>query len=236
MSKNRRGLLFKLLVFLIPVIVLVLVASFIYLNSGRVFVFCVNKFTDINISYDSSKGNIFNEIQIEGLRVELKEKNLSCKVSTGYASADFKKLFKNRELVLNVKLERVSFSIGSEGDMSGKTTPVSSDSLLTLPFSLGQEFNNIDFKLDYKEDILKVLDVTALSQDIRFGGEYVYSRRKNNVLVDFKISFSPVLADSFPETLRKNMLSPDEGGWYSTTINYKGNPTFLKALYVLSAV
>ena len=52
--------------------------------------------------------------------------------------------------------------------------------------------------------------------------------------LDVKLSVSPDLALLIGEDIRSGILTLGDDGWYSAVIDYKGNPVFLKALYMVT--
>ena len=56
----------------------------------------------------------------------------------------------------------------------------------------------------------------------------IASRNKANI--DLKLSVSPEIAEKIAPDIRRNVLTLEDDGWYSTVINYSGSPVFLRAL------
>lgn len=215
--------------FLLIVLVLVILAgSILFVFADKIAAFSVDHLTEYRLSYDKW-GNPFDRSQVEGMLVEVKDKGIGLHAKEANFHLQLNELLTKRELVVYCEFKEVSPVV------LGKTQPTETGSdILAIPFSAGQVYGDVDFTLTFTGDTLRISSFRAISKDVRVTGDYVLFMKKDNISVDIKISFSPELSAQIDEDLRKNILSPDEGGWYSTVINYKGNPLLLKALYSIT--
>ncbi|HPN72653.1 MAG TPA: hypothetical protein PKZ41_01500, partial [Candidatus Omnitrophota bacterium] len=69
------------------------------------------------------------------------------------------------------------------------------------------------------------------SEDIVVEGDVYWNRSRNAVSIDMAFSVSPELAAGAGSGIKERLLTSKEDGWFGTSIAYKGNPDFLKALY-----
>ncbi|MFH1552097.1 MAG: hypothetical protein ABID83_00445 [Candidatus Omnitrophota bacterium] len=215
----------------IILLVIVLACSMAVFFWDKIAAFSVNRFTDYGVAYDKWVGNPFGKSEIEGLSLELKNEGILIKANQTLFNFRTGRLLRQGQLFLGCEMKGVSFAF------TGKSQPDtnSADDILAIPFGPGQKYERITFTASLDKKTLKVSDFRADSKDVLMRGDYTLIRGKNEIAIDLKISFSPEMADLFAEDIKNNVLSLDEEGWYSTIINYKGNPVFLKALYSLAA-
>jgi len=195
-------------------------------NLKRLALFSVNHFSGHQISCVGWRGNPLGRSTMEGLSVILEGGG---KISAEKALLDLNagKLLRERAVVLSCELSGVSF-IPKPGET------VSPEGVMAALYDPAQKYEKVKLDLFLDGDITRVSDFSADSTDMRLSGDYTLRRGSDNVNIDLKISFSPAAVSEMGEGAAAKILYPDENGWRSTVINYKGNALFLKALYSLS--
>ena len=196
----------------------------------RVGAFYINHFTDFRFEYDEWGPSILDRSNIKGAHIVLKGSGAG--IRAGDIQFDFNavKWIIDREAVLSCQMKGVTFEVDEE-EVPRLLSP---DSILAIPFNSLQEYDSISFKLFSNSKVIQLSGFNAHSENIRMKGDYSLFKDRDEVSVDFKISFSPEFSASFNEDIRENVLSLGEDGWYSTIINYKGNALLLKALYTFT--
>lgn len=200
------------------------------LNAGRIISFSVNAFTGYTLTYDRWKGNPLAKSELYGLELRIKGKDFSVSAERGYLDLDLPAFLKDRKLHIEVRLKDAVLAsppLGKEGMDPG-------DNVLSEVFKAREVYDEVAFVVWMGPREVKIEQFIANSGNIRLQGDYSLQKDKDVIDLDLKLSFSPQIAGSLPQEVRENVLSPDEGGWYSTVINYKGNPIFLKALYSIA--
>lgn len=197
----------------------------------RVAVLAVNSFTGYRISYSEWKGHLLGKNDIEGLVFEVKDRNIQVKAKTSKLDINVKESMAKKAIILDVSLENVEI-IGLIGEKAGMEL---ANNVLSIPFSAGHVYDSISFHVSAGEQVFALTGFKALADDARIEGDFTYSRDRQEVDMDVKISFSPAMADKLPGDIKERVLSLDADGWYSTVIDYKGNVVFLKALYSLAS-
>ncbi len=222
-SPNRSWLRYALIAFL--TILVVLSAIFIFFD--RVAAFYVNRFTDYRFAYDKWGAGPFDRSDIENARIALKGSEAGIRAREIHFDFDIYRWLAEREIALSCQMKDVFFEV--KGENVPRLFPA--DSVLAKPFGPDQKYDRIEFRFFSDKKETRLSNFRARSDDIKVTGDYTFLKEKDEVSVDFKISFSPEFSSSFDENIRENVLSVDEDGWYSTIINYKGNALLLKALY-----
>ncbi len=238
-SKNPtclRSFRFRLLVFFL---LSILACFIVVLCLDRIAAFSINNFTDHRLTYDRWGGNLFDRSEVEGLDLELNEGTFAVIAEKARFDLRTRQLFKKRQFVLECEMEGVSFPSADKSRSEPALVEegageASSDSILAIPFSPDQKYDRMVFTVFLDKGAVRVEGFEAYSENVRMKGDYVFFKDKNEVSVDLKISFSPDISAALEGSIKENILSPDEGGWYSTVISYRGNPTFLRALFSLT--
>ena len=212
---------------LVIFLLILLTLSLAVLFFDKLASFYINRFTDVNFTYDKWGPSLFDRSDIKGVHLALKGSGAGLNAGEIHIDLDISKWLGSREVILFCKMKEISFIAG--GENVPRLFPP--DSVLAVPFNSMQKYDSISFKLFSSRDTVKLSGFKAHSKNIRMEGDYSLVKGTDEVAVDFKISFSPEIAASFDENIRENVLSADENGWYSTIINYKGNVLLLKALY-----
>lgn len=219
---NRNFLKGILALFLAATLICVLMV----VNLKRLAVFSVNRFSGHQISYAGWRGNPLGRSTMEGLSVIL-EGGGSISAERALLVLDAGKLLREHAVVLYCELSGARFV-----PESGET--VSPEGVMAAVYDPSLKYEKVKFNLFLDDDITSVSGFGADSTDMRLNGDYTLLRGSDNINVDLKISFSPTAVRAMDEVVVEKMLYPDENGWYSTAINYKGNALFLRALYSLS--
>ena len=210
---------------------LVVVACFsVYYCIDRIAAFSVNSFTDYRLSYDRWGSNGLDGAEIRGLRFGLENKRFVINAEKARFDLRTRQSLRQRQFIVDCEIEGVTFAVGDE---SKPSIPFSGN-ILTFPFRPDQKYEQIIFTVFLDTNTVKIMDFKAYSRDIRMEGDYILLRDKDDLSLDLKISFSPEIAVTFEDSIRENILSRDEDGWYSTIIDYKGNAVFLQTLYITS--
>jgi len=216
-----RKIFFTILVFILAAL---LGAALCFIYADRVTVFCVNHFTGYEISYDSWGTGPLDRGDIDNLRIKAKKGIFALNAEKVRLELDALALFGKKQVLLDCKMKDVTLNAAREGDASF-------DKIKALIFDPAQKYRDVEFTLLIDEHYIKVLYFVAHSPDVEVNGDYSYFKGTNEAMIDLKISLSPGLAGKLEEDIRKNVLMPDDDGWYSTVINFRGNATFLRALY-----
>ena len=186
----------------------------------------VNRSADYKLTYDRWISNPLNWKTLTGFRLEIKKKFLTITADRIFFDFDLNQSLREKRFIFACKMDNVAFN-------SKTAVPQLADAQAKA-FGSDQKYENVEFTLRLDKDIFNLTAFNAVSPDIRMKGEYSYFRKKGEIAVDLKISFSPAMALTFEKNIRKNVLSLEDNGWYSTVISYKGNPALLKALYSLT--
>ena len=135
-------------------------------------------------------------------------------------------LFKSGEISIECRFVNATLAL--------KGVKANSDDVFGIILSPGQVFGEIKFSViaDAKDIAVKAL--SAESKDIRVKGDYFAKNDNTYVALDVKLSVSPDLASMISEDVRAGILTLGDDGWYSAVIDYKGNPVFLRALYMVT--
>lgn len=226
------GLKLLLVVFLLVVIFV----SACFLFIGPIATFSINHFTDYSLAYQKWAGSPFETSRIDDMLIGVKDKGIGARAKEANFKLDLTKLIDERKLSIDCDFTGVSFvTVGSVSeDPASLANMLASGDVFSIPFSSNQLYGDVSFTLILDAKTLTVTGFNATSKDVKVTGDYVFNRDKESVSVDVKISVSPELSAMINEDVRNNILSPDEGGWYSAVINFKGNPLLLKALYSLA--
>lgn len=222
--------------FLIALLVITGCGSACFLFADRIAAFYINTFTEYTITYDKWGENPFNRNRIDGMVVSLKDKGIGARAEEATFTLNFRDLVDKRKIVIDCDFTEVSFLAftDSREEETGLSPEEAFNNVLDLPFKSDQPYGDVTLTLIVDTKTVQIKDFNAVSKDIKVTGDYTLYRSNNNIAVDIKISVSPEMSAKLGEDLRNNLLSPDEGGWYSTIINYKGSPLLLKALYSLA--
>ncbi|MFH1305265.1 MAG: hypothetical protein ABIH74_02540 [Candidatus Omnitrophota bacterium] len=203
-----------------------LVGFLVFYHAGRLAVFYADHFTECSVTYEEWRGTVFNGAEIRGMRLELPGKVFAARGEKCFFKIDTHRLLTRRQIVLDCKMEGVSFS-----RENNKESLSFYDDVLMIPFSSELEYGDVSFVITARSGVLEISDLRADSKNVRMSGSYVHFRGSGEVRLELKISFSPDMAADFDDAIKENVLSPDEDGWYSTVISYRGNALLLKALY-----
>ncbi len=224
MKKKRRPAGIAAII-LMAGIVLAAFAAFIF--ADRLVSFAINNFTDYRISYQRWGESPFDRRFLFSPSIEIKDKGVTVKAERAYLDVDLARLIRDREILLECLLINVSFALGPRSS-SGE------EAVLSTILGSGQVFSHISFKALAAGKELYLSDISLESDDIRLKGDY-HSRSGNNyVSLDIKLSISPAMASMMAGDIRVGVFTPEEDGWHSIVIDYKGNPLFLKALYLVT--
>lgn len=205
-----------------------LAAAATFFFADRLVSFAINNFTGYHISYVKWGESPLDRRVIFYPSLDIKDKGITIKAVKADIALDLPRVIRDRQIALQCSLTDVSFSLGSGS--SGEK-----EDILSAILGSGRVFSHISFSAlaDGKELYLSSLRVE--SDDIRVEGEYHSTGGDDYVSLDIKISISPAMASMMAGDIRSGVFSPDEDGWHSVVIDYKGNPLFLKALYLVTS-
>ncbi|MFH1846722.1 MAG: hypothetical protein ABH869_04120 [Candidatus Omnitrophota bacterium] len=195
----------------------------------RIGIFVITNFTDCALSCKRTVFRSFNERQWEGIELSLDRGAVIVKAEQGIFKLDLAESIRLRQILIYCKLTGLSFVCNND-----RGEDIFFQQLLAI--SLGEDQRYADIKFEMRADTHNIFikGFEADSKDVRIKGSYEFFRTDNKVTLDFKILFSPEIADLLGEDLKNNALALEENNWYSTVIAYQGNFAFLKALYVFS--
>lgn len=216
-------------VIFIVIFIILIAASACLFFSDKLLAFSVDALTPWKIEYQKWGTSLLDKRHITGLKLILEDKGLIVQAAEADVELNVEELLRKRKLHVNCRMKDVVLRLkgAEETYLEGDITDV--------VFSPGQLFGHVSFNFIIDAEELSVTSIEARSEDIRISGDYTSFKKKDDISVDIKISLSPRIAENVQEDIRKNILTQDEGGWYTAIINYKGNPAFLKALYSLAS-
>ena len=198
----------------------------------EVMVFAIDCFSPYNLSCKVTSRNIFDGLELENVRFGPKTRSSSgagnFEISAGNVKIKLKEMsvFYRRQIVLDCLFEQTLF----EGDLANVLSRQRND-VLAASFDGAHKYKKIIFTFLTNKNFVEISGFNAESKDIKVSGEYTYFKRQENVRMNVKVAFSPEVFSTFEDDfIRGNMLSMDSDGWYSTIIEYKGNPELLKAI------
>ncbi|MFH1877870.1 MAG: hypothetical protein ABH883_03590 [Candidatus Omnitrophota bacterium] len=224
--KNRR---FTVAVLILAFFLAVAALSFLYFSFDKIVLFFINNYTEYRVSCGKWEGGMISRLDILDVTVESEKMKFS--ISAGKISiVPDMKLIKNKQLLLECVIDDVSIL---SRDKAGQDMNLSQNFMSVL-MKTGNKFDRVSFFILFEKSIIKITDLKAFSRDIHISGDSVFRTDGREVELNLQISFSPALVATLDKNLRDNVLSLDAGGWYSTVINYKGNPLLLKAFYSLT--
>jgi hypothetical protein len=225
MRKTSRVTAAKALLVLAAIFIAAGCSAFIF--ADRIFSFAVNNFTDYHISYQRWGESPFDRKVLFSPVLELRDRGIALKAEKAEFEIDAAKLLKNRQVSLGCSFDNATFELsGAKGDLHD---------IVGLILSPGQLFGNIRFLMLADSKEIAIRSLYGESEDIRIEGDYLFKRDNTYVSLDIKLSVSPSLASLVAEDIRSSVLTLDDDGWYSTIIDYRGNPIFLKALYMFTS-
>lgn len=198
---------------------------------GDIIKFSVNRFSDYRVSYSRLYLESVGKGHFDNVVVMLPVKELTVNADSIEYGIETERVIRDKKIEGYCRMTGVSFFFGDEKGTQEKSL----ENLFLMPFDRNRKYKEIFFSFYLSEDKIKVYDFKANSDDVRIKGKYGYYDIKDEIEVDITISFSPEITDTFEESVRDNVLTQDDDGWYSTVIDYKGNPAFLLALYKLTA-
>ncbi|MDP8259248.1 MAG: hypothetical protein P9L90_07520 [Candidatus Aadella gelida] len=198
---------------------------------GDIIEFSVNRFTDYQVSYSGFDIESVGKGRFNNIEVTLPVKDLTVSADSVEYGVSTKSIIKNEKVEGYCRMRGVSFLFGKEEASQEKSL----ENLFFMPFDCNRKYKEIFFSFYLSKNKIKIYDFKADSDDVRIGGKYEYYDTRDEIEVDITISFSPEITDQLEEGVRDNVLSEDEDGWYSTVIDYKGNPAFLFAIYKLTS-
>ena len=197
----------------------------------RILAFSFNQLTGYEVSYDHWKVDLFGRNRVEKMVMWIHDKNVTISADKALFSFNLISLLKKNELFVNCELRGVKFDWDTEAE--GNIAP--DENIFSTLFSSRQVYDKVVFKFLMNKNEMNVSAARADSRDIRVKGDYSYFRAEDKISVFVEILFSPELTKTFEKDMIENVLSLSDDGWYGTVIDYKGNPTFLLALYALTA-
>ena len=216
--------------FFLLICILTILFSFTLLFFDKILIFSINKFTNYNVFCETAKLDLSPGLQINELSLSAKDQNLSIRCHRVNLSVFIDKLINDKEVFCRVNLDEVSV-----GFTERKNENAQKEDVLTLLCKPEEIYSIITFDLSLKNGDIKISDFKAYSENIHINGNYRGINSTEEIFLDVKISFSPSIASNLDPVIKNSILSVDEDGWYSLIIDYKGNPAFLKALYMVAA-
>ncbi|MDD4956040.1 MAG: hypothetical protein PHH49_07680 [Candidatus Omnitrophica bacterium] len=212
--------------FVLIAIFLFFCVSFMFMDD--IIVLIVNNSTSLEVSYEKCSKDIRGRFIVDDMKAALDEGALFVYARKADIRMDWEALARDKVLALDCDLEDVTLEPGKK-DVSRSASP--EDNVFSVPFLPGRKYDKVSFRVELGHNSVKVNNMLALSPDVRIKGDYVNRLEAGIVNINIKISVSPAIAHELNDIITKNMLSEEDDGWYSTVINFEGNPVFLKALY-----
>lgn len=224
-SSTRKKTIRATLIMILPLAVIIAIALFIF--SDRLTTFCIERTTGYSLSYDKWQGSVFDSVKIEGMDLKVQDKGFSILADNMKMDIEELNVLGSRKINLTCDMKGVTFLLKEEDKSSGNMMYMLSGS--------NNKYEKVRFKLFFNNDKFKITEFEAQSENIKVSGDYDLNKEKDEISVDIKISISSEMAEKLGDDVRNNVLTLEDDGWYSTIINYNGNPVFLKALYSLTS-
>jgi hypothetical protein len=218
----KRAKTFFLLKIFLAVSIAATILSFNFRD--RILVSIVERITGVGISYSTWKGNPFRSSVVSSADLRFKKTGVGVRAEKIFLNVDLSGLITERIFSVECSLLGVIFFF--EEKDPGEVTNV-----LNLISSSGQIFDSVDFTLISNGDSYSVKSFSAVSSDIIIRGDVFFDKLGKTISIDISFSVSPLLVSGSGENLKDRILSLQDDGWFGTTISYKGNPDFLRALY-----
>lgn len=223
---------FKIPRFVFILLVMGLATAICILFMFDLVIFTIDRFSPYNLSCKVTNGNIFNEMECKNVRFGSRSNShgegpdFQINVQNVKLKLDGKSLFTRGRIELDCLLEETLFE-----SAPGDVLSAGANDVLAASFDGKREYEVIKFKLLLDKKLVKISGFVAESEDIKVSGDYAYFKRQKDVRMNVKVAFSPKIISTFKDDfITKNMLSVDPDGWYSTMIEYNGNPELLKAI------
>ncbi len=219
MENSARDLFFKILI-----TATLLTAVLAFALWDRALTLGLEKLTGWDISYSRWTGNPLGRSVVDSPEFLVKELGGGLSAGRLALSVDPSRLLPDRRISVECIMRDVRLFIYPGVDGDAKT-------ILELVASSDGAFGETFFLLTVGLDILEVTSLEAGSDDFKIRGNFSWKRGEGTVSVELDISVSPEAAAGLAEGVKSRVLSLQEDGWYGTSINFRGDPTFLKALY-----
>ncbi|MBU1084004.1 MAG: hypothetical protein KKG84_02810, partial [Candidatus Omnitrophica bacterium] len=188
--------------------VMISFAALIFFFAGDAAVFLADRAAGCKVHYEKirfSCGNIF----LEGVNAELPKKDIIVNAEAASIDVNWKEIFAFKKTEVSCSLKGVTVSFGK----AVKNGSISSGNLMMLPFDPEMRYA-VRFNLYYDGRMLKIYDLYAVSEDVKVRGSYEYFKGKDEIALNINMSFSPKITDPLEPSIKDNILSLDEDGWY----------------------
>ncbi|MBU0682823.1 MAG: hypothetical protein ABIH85_01770 [Candidatus Omnitrophota bacterium] len=218
-KKHKYGFL-KVLIFSF------LLAFLAILFFDKIVTFVINNCTAYRVTYAQWGDSIFRRSKIKELEIHGKDGKFDVYVKEMRINVTSLVLFKNPQLEFFCKMSGVKF-------ISNETSILPpGDRVLAFSFESGRTYENISFNTLINRKLFKITGFKADSKNIKIEGNYTFDKVPSNVFLGVKLSFSPEIITAMDDNfIKKGMLSLEDDGWYSASIEYNGNHELLKAMY-----
>jgi hypothetical protein len=210
-------------------LLVVLGSAFYFFYPGVVFPL-VERHTGANIAYSSCEGWPFRKATVRGLRISPDEHDLVLSAEKAVFRVDLRNILRDRGLKAECDLAGVSIAFAG-----GEEVPGGSAGIMNVILDPGRRYRTVSMNLFISSSLYEVSDFLAVSEDIRIEGQSRFDRIKDNLDLDLGIMFSADLVAGLPDTVKGNILTLQQDGWYGTVIDFKGNPLLLSALYSVAS-
>ncbi|MFH1395126.1 MAG: hypothetical protein ABIH09_03115 [Candidatus Omnitrophota bacterium] len=219
-TNNHKYRFFKIVIFSF------LLAFLPILFFDKIITFIINNFTDYKLTYAHWGNSIFDRKDIKELQVHAKNGKFDIYAEQVNIDLTGLDLFKNPRVAFVCKMSGVKF-IKNETTLLPK-----GDKMLAFSFEPGRIYENISFNGLVDRKLFEITGFKADSKSIKIEGNYTFDKVLSSVFLDVKLSFSPEIITAMDDNfIKTNMLSLEANGWYSASIEYKGNQELLKAVY-----
>ena len=215
-SKQLLRILIVLLAIVICLSAFFLVAL---LHVDKVVMFSVSRFSGMQVSYGTKKGNSLTSVHIKDLEVDSPKTGLAINSENAVFRIRWSELFAKRKLVVDCKFEGVRFHAGSgTGDIGS-----SMDALIKVPLGSKWKYRAITFTIIADKNRVSIRPFDAISNDVVVVGGCEYSLDSGDAVLDVHMSFSPDVSAGLMESFGQMFLTPEDDGWYGTSLSLEGN-------------
>jgi hypothetical protein len=200
------------------------IASTALIFRGRIFTFVFERFTGSEVSYSKWEGNQLALSVISFPEIIVRKAGVGIRSEKIVLSVDALRLLKDRQIFAECALTNSVLFLTGKGAGA-------SDNILGIVSSSEQIFDSVSFFITAGKDTFRITSFSAMSDDIRIKGDVRLDKKTELVSINVRVSISPILAGRLEEGVKNRVLSPEENGWYGTSIIFKGNPELIRALY-----
>ncbi|MBD3296797.1 MAG: hypothetical protein GF392_05460 [Candidatus Omnitrophica bacterium] len=207
----------------------VLGGAFYYFYPKVVFP-VVERYTGARISWSSCRGWPFRKVSAEEVKIVSEAYGAVLYAEKAEFRIDLKNMLRDRGLEAECDFSGVTLTATDGEKLSSEASDI-----MDIILDPERKYRTVSLDLFISTSLFEVSDFQAVSEDIRVDGQCRFDRLRDNLDLDVAIMFSPELVAGLPDTLRGDVVTLQEDGWYGTVIEFKGNPLLLSAIYSMTS-